>query len=180
MRAHRCGTVPGMDHPSADPDGPPCLGAVATDGGPVLLGPHHALRDWAGARPDGAPIGDYHDACQQWQGDGALTRHGATIVVLPATSADVLQHPDGTLWLAIEGNLEELWAARADLTFRPLGRTLPGDDVTLLDAAYSLDGAQSDVDRVLVLPRLGAEVALDEGTEAVVGGYFRVIRLRPT
>jgi hypothetical protein len=164
--------------PPIDPKDPPLLGTVASDGGPLLLGPREAFAGWEGARADGAPHGDYYEACRRAEDLGDLERGGAPILVLPTYSADVLQHPDGSLWLAIEGNLEEVWAAREDIAFKPLGRTLDAEGLTLLDAAYPLSRAEGEDNRAFALPRLAARFALDNGTEAEVGGFFRVLRLR--
>ncbi len=125
-------------------------------------------------------VGDYHDACLRWQGEAApLVRNGADILVLPGSAVDVLEPGDGTLWLALEGELGELWAARESIAFRPLGRTLPSDGLTLLDAAWPLAHARQASGRSLTLPTGAADWALDEGREAEAGGFFLVLRLRP-
>ncbi len=157
----------------------PRAGSVASDGGPILLGPRRAFRSWTGARADGAPEGDYHDACRSPGGYGVLARDGASITVLPTYAVDALVVEDGALWLTLEGNLEELWAARSSIQFRPLGRAIDADELLLLDAAYPLERAEREVERVFTLPRLADRYELDEGTEAPTGGYFRVLRLRP-
>lgn len=161
--------------------GPPSVGVVATDGGPVLLGPVSAFESWAGSRADGAPEGDYFEACQFPGGYGSIDRGGASIMVLPAQVVDVLEPGDGSLWLVLEGMLEELWAERDAIVFRPLGLSIAADDLALLDAAWSLLDAKADSERFFLLPRSGeGRYVLDEGSEAEVLGYFRVLRLQRT
>lgn len=159
-------------------DPPPTLGSVATDGGPVLLGPRHALTTWEGARADGAPGGDYQDACEFSGRYGSLERHGASILVLPSYAVDVLHLDEGVLWLTLEGNLEELWASRDTLVFASLERTLDAEALVLLDAAHTLERAENEAERIFALPQDSRKYALDEGREAP-GGYFLVLRLRP-
>ena len=165
---------------NADDAAPPSIGAVATDGGPVLLGPAWAFETWSGSRADSAPEGDYFDACRFPASYGELEREGASIMVLPAQVVDVLDPGDGTLWLTLEGMIEELWLERASIVFRPLGQTIAADALALLDAAWPLSDAMRDTDRFFALPPLtAARYALDDGSEAEVGGYSRVLRLRP-
>jgi hypothetical protein len=163
----------------AESDQPPSIGVVATDGGPVLLGPVSALETWAGSRADGAPEGDYFEACQAARHQGTLQRGHATVMVLPTSVVDVLEPGDGTLWLTLEGMIEELWAAREQIVFRSLDRSIEVvAEMALLDAAWPLDAATADSDRFLPLSLRPGRYALDIGSESEVRGYFQVLRLR--
>lgn len=167
------------DAPLDPSDTPPSLGAVATDGGPVLLGPRRAFASWEGSRADAAPQGDYHEACGFPGATGQLEREGATITVLPSQVVDVLDPGDGTLWLTLEGMIEELWSERASIVFKPLGRTIEAAELVLLDAAYPLSLAVAEADRFFALPPRAARYEIDQGSEKEHGGYFLVLRLRP-
>ncbi len=83
------------------------------------------------------------------------------------------------MWLVLEGMLEEVWAGRDAIVFRPLDQSIGTDELALLDAAWPLDAAKADSERYSLLPPAAAgHYSLDEGSEAEVGGYFRVLRLR--
>lgn len=167
------------DAPVDPTDTPPSLGVVATDGGPVLLGPRRAFVSWEGSRADAAPQGDYHEACGFPGAIGTLEREGATITVLPAQVVEVLDPGDGTLWLTLEGMIEELWAARTSIVFKPLGRTIDADELVLLDAASPLSQAVAEADRFFALPPRATRYEVEQGSEKERGGYFLVLRLRP-
>ena len=145
----------------------------------MLLGPRRAFSSWEGSRADSAPHGDYHEACGFPGAYGSLEREGASITVLPAQVVEVLDPSDGTLWLTLEGMIEELWSARMSIVFKPVGRLIDADDLVLLDAAYPLSLAVNEADRCYALPPRATRYELDHGSEKEHGGYFVVLRLRP-
>lgn len=171
--------TPGPTTNQTPAETPPSLGAVATDGGPVLLGPRRAFASWEGSRADAAPLGDYHDACAFLGAYGVLEREGLSVTVLPAQVVEVLDPGDGTLWLTLEGMIEELWLERASIVFKPLRRTIEADELVLLDAAYPLSLAVDETDRFFELPLQAERYELDHGSEKDHGGYFVVLRFRP-
>lgn len=154
---------------------PEVEGVVATDGGPILLGPKRALETWAGALPEAPSDGDYADACSAAP-FGVLSRGGRECVVLRSKVADVVAPGDGSWWVLLEGTLEEIWVARETLRFEPLGREIDGGGLVLLDAAYSVADARAETERVFELPTRAGAYVLEKGTEPE--GYMMVLRLR--
>ena len=55
----------------------------------------------------------------------------------------MLDPGDGTLWLTLEGMIEELWSARTSIVFKPLGRMIDVDDCSAIRSSMTWPTAVS-------------------------------------